>query len=79
MRIYTLRNDFHNSEVRVRCEGLSHIHGECEIKLSERQSSRARRELCGITGCTCATQDCGIRGRQTTDDGKRLIVLEPWM
>jgi hypothetical protein len=74
MRTYTLRNDFHNTECRVRCEGLSHIYGEATIRLSDAQIRRARRALCGIADCKCATHACGIRGPQTTDDGKRLVV-----
>lgn len=70
MRTYTIRNDFHNSEVRIRCEGVSHIHGECTIRPNRRQLQRIRRELCGIADCTCG----GMRGRQRTDDGKSLIV-----
>ena len=79
MRTYILRNDFHNSEAAVRCEGVSHIYGEATIRLSASQSKRARRRLCGISECTCAIQECGIRGPQHTDDGKRLVVLEHWM
>jgi hypothetical protein len=74
MRTYTLRNDFHRTECRVRAEGLSHIYGECEIQLTEGQTRRARKALCGVADCTCAQHACGIRGPQTTDDGKRLIV-----
>lgn len=70
MRTYTIRNDFHNTEVRVRCEGLSHIYGECTIRPTIRQLQRIRRVLCGERDCTCG----GIRGLQRTDDGKRLIV-----
>ena len=79
MTTYTLRNEFHRTEARVRCDGVSHIAGEATIRLTERQSKRARRALCGIAGCTCANQDCGIRGPQRTADGKRLVVLESWM
>ena len=79
MRLYTLSNDFHNTECRVRCEGVSHIHGEATIRLTPTQSKRAARALCGHNGCTCADQDCGVRGPQSTDDGKRLVILEPWM
>jgi len=79
MRNYTLRNNFHGTEAVVRCDGMSHIYGECTIRLSESQSKRVRRKLCGLSGCTCDCQDCGIRGPQRTDDGKRLVVLEAWM
>jgi hypothetical protein len=74
MRTYTLRNDCHNTETRVRCEGLSHIYGEATIRLTRSQMARARKVLCGIADCKCAQHECGIRGPQTTDDGKRLVV-----
>jgi len=70
MTMYTLRNDFHDSEVRIRCDGLSHIHNECEIRPTKRQLQRIRRVLCGISDCECGS----IRGPQRTDDGKLLIV-----
>ena len=79
MRLYTLTNDFHNTSTRVRCEGVSHVAGEATIRLTEAQSKRARRALCGDPDCRCADQDCGIRGPQQTADGQRLVVLEPWM
>ena len=79
MKTYTLRNDFHHTETRVRCEGLSHIHHTSEIRLTDSQSKRARRALCKVADCLCAKQDCGIRGPQRADDGKRLVVLESWM
>jgi len=77
MRRYTLRNDFHDTSCNVICDGLSHIHGECEIQLSKGQADRARRELCGQSDCTCSGE-IGTRGPQRTDDGKRLIVLPHW-
>ena len=74
MTTYTLRNEFHNTECNVRCEGLSHIHNVVEIQLTKSQTKRVRRALCGIDGCTCAEHECGIRGRQYTDEGKRIVV-----
>lgn len=73
MRTYTLRNDFHNTSVNVRAEGLSHIYNEVEIKLSKSQIERACKSLCGIKDCTCG-DDCGMRGPQLTNDGKRIII-----
>lgn len=79
MRTYTLKNDFHNTEARVRCEGRALIYGAgypggiiqaCEIRLTKRQLQRVWRTLCGIADCPCG----GIRGPQRTDDGKQLIV-----
>ena len=54
----TLRNDFHNSEVTIRAE-----RGQ-ELTLS--QVLRARRALCGITGCTCGG-NLGERGPQAVE------------
>lgn len=51
----TLRNDFHGSEVTLRAGA-----GQ-ELSLS--QILRARRTLCGITGCTCGG-NLGERGPQ---------------
>jgi hypothetical protein len=65
--LVTLRNDFHNTEARVRVRGLSY---GPEGELSARQLQRARQKLCGIRGCTCG----GIRGHQTAPDGRRMNV-----
>ena len=51
----TIRNDFHNTEVRIRANI-----GE---ELTWSQIMRARRKLCGIAGCTCGGP-CGERGPQ---------------
>ena len=69
----TLRNDFHNSEVTLRAEVLSHIHHTATAYLTIGQIKRAKRELCGIAGCTCSG-DAGTRGPQAIDNGKRLEV-----
>jgi len=42
--IITLKNDFHNTEVRLRVPRLP-----CE--LSKHQINRAQRELCGMPDC----------------------------
>ncbi len=73
MNSYTIRNDFHNTASTIRCEGLSHIWNEVEIKPSLSQIKKLRRELCGIEGCTCG-DDVGARGPQRTDDGKRIVI-----
>lgn len=72
MKLVTLTNDFHNTDVTLRCEVLSHIYGEATIYPSESQIKRAKRELCGIDGCTCSDA-AGCRGPQE-HNGKRLIV-----
>lgn len=68
----TLRNDFHCTSVILRCETLSHMHGECTIRPNVSQIRKAKQSLCGISGCTCS-DDAGIRGPQD-HNGKRLIV-----
>ena len=71
-QLVRLKNDFHNSAVTLRCEVLAHIHGEATIRPTATQIKRARKQLCGIAGCTCGS-DCGTRGPQE-HNGKRLIV-----
>ena len=51
----TLRNDFHNSQTRVRL-------GESG-KLTQCQVERARRALCGVPTCLCSGP-LGTRGPQ---------------
>ena len=70
--IYTLRNNFHNTQVNVRCQGVQHMAGEINIKLSATQIKRVKRALCGVAGCTCGN-DASLRGPQETR-GNRLIV-----
>ncbi len=66
---YTIRNNFHDSYVRVLCEG--HDSGEeVTISPSRSQLRRIRRELCGHDGCTCG----GWRGTQATEDGRPLLI-----
>lgn len=64
MNTYTLVNDFHGTSVNVRCAGVQHIWNEVEITLSENQTKRAKKALCGIAGCTCSNA-AGMRGAQT--------------
>lgn len=56
MRTITLKNDFHNTEYKLRLND--------ENTASVRQMSRALRNLCGIDGCLCG----GIRGKQDYTD-----------
>jgi hypothetical protein len=72
MQNITLTNDFHNTSVNLRCEVLSHIHNVSTAYLSAGQVKKAKRELCGIAGCTCSGE-AGTRGRQEFN-GKRLEV-----
>jgi hypothetical protein len=48
----TLKNDFHNTEVRVNPKNN---------ELSASQVKHARKVLCGIEGCTCGNE-AGMRG-----------------
>jgi hypothetical protein len=68
----TLTNNFHNTSVNLNCEVLSHIHNEVVAYPNANQIKRAKRQLCGIKGCTCSG-DSGVRGRQEFH-GKRLFV-----
>jgi hypothetical protein len=61
--IVTLRSDFHGTNVDVRVPGLP-------ATLTASQTKRVKRELCGVTGCTCG----GVRGRQMANDGNLLDV-----
>lgn len=71
--LVTLRNDFHNTEVTLRAEVLSHIWHTATIYPSKAQAKRAKKVLCGISGCTCSN-DFGTRGPQALADGKKLVV-----
>lgn len=73
MTTVTLTNDFHHTDVTLRVP-------ESGI-LSESQVRRARRELCGIEGCTCGG-NLSERGRQTveietTHDSPRTWRIAP--
>ncbi len=57
MTTITLKNNFHNTSVNLRVSGE---------KLSAPQVKRARRALCGISGCTCGNE-LGQRGPQEVD------------
>jgi len=58
MALFTLRNDFHNTEVRVRAIAV-----DGWITLTPSQAERARKALCGIKECTCSGS-AGTRGPQ---------------
>ena len=62
----TIRNDFHNTAVRVRANV-----GDV---LTISQVKRCRKTLCSIDGCTCG----GVlseRGPQYDDNGNRFYIL----
>ena len=54
----TLRNDFHNTEVNL-------MVGPGE-EISQTQQQRAKRVLCGGTGCACSNA-LGVRGPQEVE------------
>lgn len=56
MKSYTLTNDFHRTEARVR--PAFNKYGEAV--LSHRQVLRAQRALCGMSDCMCSAH--GARG-----------------
>ncbi len=60
----TIRNNFHNTEVRLK----ANIGDE----LTWSQIMRARRELCGIKGCTCG----GPVGERGPQDGFYLEQID---
>ena len=74
MMKYTLKNDFHNSKVKISTSGLSHIHNEVELNFSKNQIKRIEKELCGQKDCTCGK----IRGPQFTESGKRIVLGDSW-
>jgi hypothetical protein len=50
-----LQNDFHGTTVLVR------VH---DRRLTANQVRRIRARLCGVSGCTCAQHETGVRGPQ---------------
>ena len=60
----TLKNDFHNTECRIRPGAKSRA-----------QVRRIRRKLCPYPDCTCGG-NLGERGSQRQPDG-RQIMIEP--
>lgn len=63
----TLRNDFHNTEARIRVKSLDY---GPDGEITARQLRRAKAKLCGVRGCTCG----GIRGHQRGPQGQRLRI-----
>lgn len=61
----TLSNDFHNAEVTLNVKDNRNI--------SASQVKRAKRVLCGISGCTCSN-DLGQRGDQDLPEGMEIIT-----
>ena len=61
----TLKNEFHNTETRVRAQIGDTLTGN--------QMSRAARNLCGFSDCVCGGE-AGQRGPQHTDDGRRFVL-----
>ena len=66
-KMITLRNEFHNTETRVRAQ--------IGDTLSANQADRAARNLCGLYGCVCGGE-AGQRGPQHTDDGRRFVLSD---
>lgn len=74
--IINIRNDFHNTQVRVRAE--------VGDTLSARVTARVQRELCGRVTCCCAgaigRQDGFIVVRDYDSDGhETLFIANEWM
>jgi hypothetical protein len=65
MTSLTLKNDFHDTEIRLASMGNN---------LSPRQVRRAHKALCGIADCKCGGS-AGERGPQAFDDGRRFYLL----
>lgn len=72
MSLVTLKNDFHNTSINIRCEVLSHIHHTATIYPTKSQIRKAKKVLCGSPECTCS-DPAGTRGPQEVN-GKRLVV-----
>ena len=70
MTTVTLRNNFHNTECRVRPDANG--------VLSPSQVKRVRRALCGIKDCTCGHGPCSTRGPQDVEidyHGSRTAII----
>lgn len=63
----TLTNDFHNTRISLK-RSTAH-------RLSAWQVAKARKALCGISGCTCGGF-AGHRGAQYLPDGTRVQLIE---
>jgi len=69
----TLRNNFHNSEVKLQVRGERDDDGLLVIYPSAGQIKKSWRTLCGHKNCECGDA-AGARGPQRADDGSRLVV-----
>ena len=75
--LVTLRNDFHNTEVRLRAKvRFMFLGGAQFVELSKPQTLRARRKLCPVKGCQCVQGPAGHRGLQS-HNGKPLAIATP--
>ena len=63
----TLKNEFHDTETRVRAQIGDTLTGN--------QVRRAARKLCGLYDCVCGGE-AGQRGPQHTDDGRRFFLSD---
>lgn len=78
--LVTLTNDFHNSSVTLRAEAepCSYLpETRLIVHLTEFQTRKASKKLCGISGCRCSFNDAGTRGAQFADDGKIIYIVTP--
>ena len=71
MALITLTNDFHTSSVNIRCRVVD-SYGTFTAYPNASQIKRAKKALCGVSGCCCSRDD-GTRGKQDID-GKTLEV-----
>lgn len=55
----TIRNNFHNTEVTLEAKNIT-LEKTTEYYLSPAQVDKAKRELCGLRGCTCS----GVLGQR---------------
>jgi hypothetical protein len=74
MKLITLRNDFHDTETRVRVK----LEGMGNPVITKSQARRARRALCGIDTCTCCNA-IGLRGPQYLPSGAGFETEPDWM
>lgn len=64
-KLITLTNDFHNTEVILRCKQVFNAMKREYVpvwELSEYQVHRARKMLCGVRDCGCSNE-AGMRGK----------------
>ena len=61
----TITNEFHESWATVRTG-----------KMSPANARKVASKLCGIKDCICGTGALKTRGRQRTDDGDEIEIVE---